>query len=106
MGETSYRTKPIDSNGGGIVDMISIALRVAILEIHSDPRINGPIILDEPGKHVSEDYVEKMALFLKYLSSHFNRQIIMVTHQQSLSELSDKSFQVLINGGVSCVLES
>lgn len=101
----SVRTRPADSNGGGIMDIISLALRIAVLQIHHDPHINGPIILDEPGKHVSEEYAEKMASFLQQMSAHFGRQIIMVTHQPYLAEIADKSFEVQMIGGKAVVKE-
>lgn len=99
------RTKPMESNGGGIVDIIALALRIAVLQIHHDPQINGPIVLDEPGKHVSEEYAERMATFLQQMSSHFKRQIIMVTHQPYLAEVADKAFEVQMIGGRSNVKE-
>lgn len=99
------RTRPADSNGGGVMDIISLALRVAVLQIHHDPHISGPIILDEPGKHVSEEYAEKMSTFLQQMSLHFGRQIIMVTHQPYLAEIADKSFEVQMIGGKALVKE-
>lgn len=99
------RTKPMESNGGGIVDIIALALRIAVLQIHHDPQINGPIILDEPGKHVSEEYAERMATFLQQMSAHFKRQIIMVTHQPYLAEIAEKAFEVQMIGGKSQVKE-
>ena len=35
------KTKPELSRGGGVVDIISLALRIAFLQIHK-PRIEGP----------------------------------------------------------------
>jgi DNA repair ATPase RecN len=105
QGGNEVRTKPMESNGGGIVDIIALALRIAVLQIHHDPVINGPIILDEPGKHVSEEYAERMATFLQQMSSHFKRQIIMVTHQPYLAEVADKAFEVQMIGGKSNVKE-
>ena len=55
------KTKPELSRGGGVVDIISLALRIAFLQIHK-PRIEGPLILDEPAKHLSEEYVYKTNL--------------------------------------------
>lgn len=105
QGGNEVRTKPMESNGGGIVDIIALALRIAVLQIHHDPQINGPIILDEPGKHVSEEYAERMSTFLQQMSSHFKRQIIMVTHQPYLAEVADKAFEVQMIGGKSNVKE-
>lgn len=97
------KTKPEDACGGGVVDIISIALRVALLQIHTNPTIHGPIILDEPGKHVSADYTMKLATFLKQLSQTFNRQIILSTHQADLANIADSTYTVELKGGKSVV---
>lgn len=97
-------TRPIDSHGGGVVDIISLALRIAVIHMHSNPTLNGPLVLDEPGKHVSEEYAEKMAQFLKHISNHFGRQIILITHQPYLAEAADKHFEVQYWGGQSHVV--
>lgn len=97
------KTKPEDARGGGVVDLISIALRVALIQIHPHPVIRGPIILDEPGKHVSADYSMKLAMFLKQINQTFDRQIIISTHQPDLANIADDSYLVEIKGGKSVV---
>lgn len=99
------RTRPQDSRGGGIVDIVSIALRIAMIQLHSDPPINGPIILDEPGKHVSADYSIKLAEFLKFVSVQFNKQIIFVTHNEDLKAIADTTYKVSLVDGVSTITE-
>lgn len=94
------KTRPELSRGGGVVDIVSLALRIAFLQIHK-PRIEGPLILDEPAKHVSEDYIYNVGDFLKETSEMFNRQIIMVTHNQHLSALSNNSYRIDIEGSTS-----
>lgn len=100
----SIITKPELERGGGVVDIISIALRIAFIQLHK-PVLQGPIILDEPGKHVSEDYIFNLGDFLSKSSSLFKRQIIMVTHNVHLAQICDKSYSVDIKNGVSCVEE-
>jgi DNA repair exonuclease SbcCD ATPase subunit len=63
--------------------------------------ISGTIILDEPTKHVSEEYTNRVAEFLHQTTKMLGRQIIMVTHNRSLSEISDKWYRMEINKGVS-----
>ena len=87
------KTKPELSRGGGVVDIVSLALRIAFLEIHK-PDIEGPLILDEPAKHVSKEFINNVGEFLKQTSDMFNRQIIMITHDNYLSSLSDRSYKV------------
>ncbi len=77
------RSSPKDSKGGGIVDIVSIALRVTMLESHTPP-VNGPILLDEPGKHLSEKYTASLEKLIAAISENMGRQIIMVTHIPSM----------------------
>lgn len=96
------KTKPELSRGGGIVDIISLALRISFLQIHK-PLVEGPLILDEPAKHVSEEYIFNVADFLKRISEMFNRQVIMVTHNNHLSSISTCSYKVHLDGTQSIV---
>ncbi len=94
------KTKPQEARGGGVVDIVTLALRVALLET-VQPKMTGPILLDEPGKHVSGEYVLYLYEFLKSISTMFHRQVIMITHNQHLAESGDRAFQVDIRNGVS-----
>lgn len=96
------KTKPQEARGGGVVDIVTLALRVAIIET-VQPKVNGPLLLDEPGKHVSGEYIYYLYEFLKSLSSMFQRQILMVTHNQHLSESGDAAFTVEMRDGISYV---
>ncbi|WP_077367566.1 ATPase [Anaerosalibacter sp. Marseille-P3206] len=96
------KTKPELSRGGGVVDIISLALRTSFLQIHK-PLIEGPLILDEPAKHVSEEYIFNVADFLKRISEMFDRQVIMVTHNNHLSSISTNAYRVHLEGTQSVV---
>ena len=103
-GDYKVKTKPELSRGGGVVDIVSLALRIAFLENHR-PKMDGPLFLDEPGKHISDDYIFNMGEFLKECSRLFSRQIIMVTHNDYLTNICDKAFRVDIRNGTSEVTE-
>ena len=94
------KTKPEQSRGGGVVDIVSLALRISFMQTHK-PSIEGPLILDEPAKHVSADYIYNVGDFLKQASEMFNRQIIMVTHNAHLAALSENSYRVQLLGTTS-----
>ncbi|OZV12960.1 ATPase [Tissierella sp. P1] len=96
------KTKPELSRGGGVVDIVSLALRIAFLQIHK-PKIQGPLILDEPAKHVSDEFIFNVADFLKQTSELFNRQIIMVTHNHHLAAIGSNAYRVDIKGSESTV---
>lgn len=91
---------PKEAHGGGIVDVASITLRIALAELFG---IKGPLIMDEPSKHLSEQFVQNFAVFLRQISEQFGRQIIMITHKQTLAEFADMSYLVTQTDGVSKV---
>ena len=99
--------KPEDANGGGFVDIISVAAKYAYLEIFNDPKImNATLFYDEPGKMISEQMSVKFAEYIKFLGSHYNRQTIMITHNDNLSSVADKTFLVRKDAnGISTVSE-
>ncbi|MCR3957007.1 MAG: ATPase, partial [Gudongella sp.] len=88
--------------GGGVVDIVSLALRISFMQTHK-PSIEGPLILDEPAKHVSEEYIYNVGDFVRQSSSMFNRQIIMVTHNSHLAALSEDAYRVELKGTESSV---
>lgn len=102
-GEHIVKTEPQESRGGGIVDIIALALRVSLLET-SRPVLNGPLILDEPAKHVSQEYSHNVAEFLNLVVKTFERQVIMVTHNSYLADSGDQAFEVKIENGVTHVM--
>lgn len=99
---TIVKTKPEISKGGGIVDIVSLALRLSFLE-NTNPKVQGPLILDEPAKHVSQDYTFDIGDFLLQFSKQMNRQIIMITHNPHLASLSENIYKVNQENGISNV---
>ncbi len=95
-GEVEVANNPEDARGGGIVDIVSLALRLALLEL-SRPRPEGPVILDEPAKMVSAEYAENLAFFLRSYAQQTGRQFIVVTHNQILAGAGDLAYQVTKN---------
>lgn len=87
-GETS-RQKPEDSCGGGFVDIISNTLRYAYLSLYNNPKLMGCIIADEPGKMISSEMSVKFGEFIKNLCNDFDRQTIMITHNDNLQNVAD-----------------
>lgn len=88
--------KPDYDRGGGKVDIIALALRLAVGEMEG---ISGPLFLDEVGKHVSKEYAPAVAYFLKEYSANFDRQIILITHNADLAEIGEVSLSVKRSSG-------
>lgn len=97
------KQSPRDACGGGFVDIIATALRFAYLEVLTNPSIQGGLLLDEPGKMVSEAASIKYGAFIQDLSKAFNRQTIMVTHNATLMAAADNTIMVSKVGDKSVV---
>jgi DNA repair exonuclease SbcCD ATPase subunit len=68
-----------------------------------NPRLRNTIILDEPMRFLSDDYQEQASKMLKEISDRMGIQFIIITHEQTLSEYADKTFQVKLRKGISKV---
>jgi chromosome segregation ATPase len=91
---------PLDASGGGAIDIASTALRFSLWSLQPKKTRN-TIILDEPFKHLSENYQVKASKMLKEISEKLGLQIIMVTHNPHLIECADKVFTVGMRNRVS-----
>lgn len=102
-GTMTVAANPEDARGGGITDVVSLALRLALLEL-ARPKPEGPVLLDEPGKMISAEYVPNLAEFLKSYAQRTGRQIILVTHHEALADVADVAYRVEQRDGVSEVV--
>lgn len=87
---------PLDSSGGGAVDVAAFALRIASWSM-SIPRSRNTIIMDEPLRFLSEEYQEKASMMIKEISKKLGIQFIIVTHEPVLTTYADKIFDVTIS---------
>jgi len=101
FGGASVRTPVLDARGGGVVDVASLALRV-LAAVATSPR-QAPVILDEPGKHLSEGYSRALGEILKALSQETGRQFVVVTHDSRLVEQGDAVYRVEMESGESVI---
>lgn len=74
---------PLFARGGSTVDVCSMALRLAYM---GELGIPGPIILDEPSKHVSESYREANAQMIEQLHQITGRQMLIISHDSTLKQ--------------------
>lgn len=93
---------PMSDVGGGVIDITSFALRIALWNLNNKKR-NNTIILDEPFRFVDKERQPKAAQMLKLLSEKLKIQFIMTTHNKELMEIADKTFEVIKKGKISSV---
>lgn len=89
---------PMNSTGGGVCDILSFALRIALLIISKNNRV---LVMDEPFKYISKDLREQAIEIIKRISTDLQVQIICITHDEELIEYSDRIFVVSQDKGVS-----
>jgi DNA repair exonuclease SbcCD ATPase subunit len=94
----------LTSFGGGICDIVSLALRVALL-VKWQPSLSRVLILDESCKHVAQKDQELLAEFVKKLSEALNCQFIWISHSEVLQQAAHKIFEVTKHDGISTVTE-
>jgi len=75
---------PLFGTGGGVVDVVSFALRVACLVLSGkEDRV---LILDEPAKHLSSDLHDRFKEVVDELTEQLSIQFLMVTHSDVFAE--------------------
>lgn len=82
--------------GGGIVDICSFALRVVLWTMET-PRSRNVFILDEPGKNLGA-LLPLFGQMLREVSHKLNFQLIIITHDDALTEMADRVFVVSHDG--------
>ena len=87
------KIKPIDASGGGVVDILSIALRMAFWSLTKETR--PLLILDEPFKHLSSDLQSKASAMLRMISEKLKLQILMISHISELVANADKRIKIV-----------
>lgn len=78
-----HQLSPDDSTGGGVVDVVSFALRLACLSLRL-PKGRSFIALDEPFKSVSANLRPRIARMLELLAEELGFQFLLSTHMSAL----------------------
>lgn len=92
--DAGFKLNPMTASGGGVVDIISLALRLAVWTLSKPDNL---IVLDEPFKFLSANLRPLAGEILHKMSKKLGLQIIMVTHDEVLMEISDRIFTVKKN---------
>lgn len=97
------RMNPVDASGVGAIDVAAFALRVAVWKLAN--RYRNVLVLDEPFRFVSKNYLPNVSKMVKKLSKKLKLQIIMITHIEEMKDCADKVFDITIKKGISNVKE-
>lgn len=89
---------PMDSNGYGVVDVISFALRVACWSISKTDNV---LILDEPFKHIRGGPRLLLGEMVQHISHRLKLQIIMVSDITDTGIIPDREFHIAMKTRIS-----
>ncbi len=94
---------PRDEQGGGLMDIIGFALKVVMWSLQS-PKNRNVLILDEPFRWTG-NYTQQAGMMMKEISKKLGLQIIMVTHDERLMDIADRSWLCKREKDISIVRE-
>ncbi len=91
-------TPVMDARGGGLAAIIGFLLRLVVLLLSAGR--DTTLFLDETFAHLSADYEQRLAEFLKDLVDQTGVQVVMVTHSEAFLDLADRRYRFVLTGGV------
>lgn len=91
-----------DMVGGGLLDLISMVLRVVVWSV-SVHRTRPIMILDEPGKNLDRNKIDLFVEMLRKFHELLGLQFIIVTHDKKLIDMADRAFLVKRPDGTATV---
>lgn len=90
--------EPLDSHGGGLVNVIALVLRLTILAL--TPGVARVAVLDEPFAQLSQEYIEPMGRFIREVVDATGIQLIIVSHEAEITEVADQAYRLFDKDGV------
>ena len=99
MDSSGLETDILGARGGGLAAVIGVLLQLVMLTFLGN-RAAKVLFLDESFAHLSDEYVQRMAILLKMLSDKLDVQVILVTHQSEFLEYADKAYKFTAPKGI------
>jgi DNA repair exonuclease SbcCD ATPase subunit len=96
MRQRDFIGKPMDSQGGGPVNIISLLLRLIMIKRFKLAKF---LAFDESFNNVGVEDLPRVSYLLKTLSIKFGFTILAVTHQPILAEAADNMYRVVPTDG-------
>lgn len=104
--EDDVETDIWEEGGLGVADVVGFALRVAYLALYR-PKLFPLLVVDEPFRHLSAEYVPNVSRFVSKVSRDLGIQIVAVSHNSDLISAADQVFRLeKIDGSTKAVDQS
>lgn len=88
---------PMESHGGGLVNVIAMVLRLTIVAL--TPGLSRTVVLDEPFAQLSAGYLDGMGRFIRELVDATDIQLIIVSHEAEIAEVADQAYRLFREDG-------
>lgn len=102
--ENDEQHSPRDEVGGGVLDIVSLGIRLALWAL-MEPKPANIFILDEPAKFLSRDRQPLFGEMLNQLSKTLGVQILIVSHNNAIIDSADKVYKISQPNGISIAAE-
>lgn len=86
-------------SGGGVLDIVALALRVALWSLQ--PNKQPIMILDQPLSNLDMNHLPKAGQLIEELSSKLGIQFLMINHNPALADIADVTYEIYKEGGIS-----
>jgi DNA repair exonuclease SbcCD ATPase subunit len=101
--ETDGNLTPLtDAKGGGVLDIITTALRISFVRMFS-ATLRQTIIFDEPFKNLDSERLSMAMEWMVAISKEMSMQFIMITHEEGIIDKSEKVYMFTIEDGATSV---
>jgi hypothetical protein len=84
-------TSVMDARGGGMAAVVGFILRLVVLLL--TPGARRVLVLDETFAHVSEEYVPRLAEFLREVADKAGVQLFLITHSNGYGDAADREYR-------------
>lgn len=110
LGSQTIDTPIMDARGGGLAAVVGFLMRLVVMLLGQgkagrDGVSENLLVLDETFAHVSAEYLDGVGQFLREVVDRTGVQIVMVTHQEELTQYADKVAHFHTDGGKTVVTE-
>lgn len=89
--------------GGGVLDVVALALRIALWSLQSHHQ--HIMILDQPLSNLDQNYLPKAGELITQLSERLGIQFIIINHNPVLAGIATETIEVVKENGVSKIVK-
>lgn len=89
--------------GGGVLDVVALALRIALWSLQAHHQ--HIMILDQPLSNLDQNYLPKAGELITELSNSLGIQFIIINHNPALAGIATETIEVVKENGVSKIVK-